>query len=126
MGAMSNLPQPPAHLARYVEALGVDQTIEFLLNFGGADLHVSRNPRPSSRIVAVLGGEAARRLFEVCDTYNLPRRVPLGKRWIAQVLFAQGNTIASIARRLHVSDTAVRGYTRAQRSSDDPRQMSFL
>lgn len=122
---LSNLPRPPAHLQRYVDALGVDQTVEFLLRFGGADLHVSRNPRPNSPVVLTLGEEGARRLFDAYETYNLPKRVPLGKRWIAQVLFTQGDSVASIARRLHMSDTAVRRYTSAQRHHD-PRQLPLL
>lgn len=122
---MSNLPRPPAHLAPYVDALGVDMAVEFLLTFGGAEMYYSRRPTPRSQLVQKFGMDAARVLATAAQDHNLPNRVPTGKRWIAQVLHCQGASIASIARTLHTSDTTVRRYVR-RTPANDPRQIPLI
>lgn len=125
-------PVPPAHVAPFVEALGAEGAIEVLLQFGGAEVHMAGRPRARSRLVAAIGPEAAARLAAVAD--RLPRRWPLAKPWIAQSLHAQGLPVAEIARRLHASDVAVRGWVRGgrtpgrpgRRSPPDTRQMKLL
>ncbi len=119
----SDIP-PPAHLAPYVEELGVEVAVAFLLAFGGAELYLARDPKGRSRLVEVVGLEGARRLGERAALRGLPARVPTGKPWIARVLHAQGLSKAEIARRLHTSDVTVRGYLADAKS--DPRQPSLL
>ncbi len=125
---MTDLPRTPAQIEAYVHVLGVEGTIAFLLEFGGAELALSRNPRADSRVAQAVGLDLARALG--AHAGHLPRRVPLAKPWIAQVLRAQGLPVAEIARRLHVSDVAVRGYLRrnlyGKRRAPDPRQYSLL
>tara|TARA_R110002094_G_scaffold160396_10_gene145818 strand:- start:4596 stop:4982 length:387 start_codon:yes stop_codon:yes gene_type:complete len=126
---LDNIPpfaQPPAHVVRYVETLGVDQAVEFLLKFGGAELYLSRNPTARSELVKAFGIDAARKLGEAADEYDLPARVPTAKKWVALVLWSQGLTGAEIARRLHMSDTTVRSWINAAKDKIDPRQADLF
>jgi len=125
---LSNLPLPPAQIEPYVRVLGVNGAIEFLLTFGGAELYLSPNPRPTSRLVQLVGDTNARALAEAAEF--LPARVPLSKPWIAVVWYTQGITVADIARRLHTSDVSVRRWMKTYRArydaQSDPRQLRLL
>ncbi|MDQ7070725.1 MAG: helix-turn-helix domain-containing protein [Rhodobacterales bacterium] len=101
-------PRPPAQIDVYVEILGVELTVEFILAFGGAELHLSRDPKGKSRLEALVGYERAKALGQVSD--RLQRRVPLVKSWTANYLAWKGMSVAEIARTLHTSDVSVRGW----------------
>lgn len=123
---MSNAPRPPAQIQPYVDVLGVEGTIEFLLEFGGAELILSQAAR-SGRLVRLVGHERAAQLVQHAG--HLPRRVPLAKRWIAAVWREQGLAVAQIARRLHVSDVTVRAYLKRSAGGarrPDPRQLDLF
>ena len=126
---MTGLPRPPAHLEAYVRILGVEGAIAFLLRFGGAELYLRRSGDVAPLLAETVGLEAAAALGQAAD--RLPRRVPTGKPWIARVWRAQGLPVAEIARRLHVSDVAVRGWLRRAGAGHgariaDPRQLPLL
>ena len=129
---MTEVPRAPAHVDLYVQVLGVDLAVQFLLAFGGAELYIAAQPGPQSQLVKVLGYEAAVALAAAAEGHGArwQARVPTGKPWIAKVWHAQGLPKAEIARRLHVTDVAVRGWLSAEpkpaRSRTDPRQASFL
>lgn len=106
----AGLPRPPAHVAPYVRVLGHDGAVEFLLEFGGAELYLSRSPSGRSRLVRRFGKRKAAELAEAAE--GLPARVPTAKPFIARTLRARGLPVAEIARRLHVSDVQVRAYLR--------------
>lgn len=121
--------KPPAHLEPYVEILGPDLAVEFLLAFGGAELYLARNPSARGRLAQVVGPEKAAELAAAADSMRMPKRVPTGKEWIARVLSEKGLPVAEIARTLHMSDNAVRGYLKAdrpKRSAPDYRQLRLL
>lgn len=124
---MTGLPPPPAHIETYVDILGVEGTVDFLLTFGGAELALSTDPA-RGRLARHVGRERAAQL--AAHAGHLPRRVPLAKPWIAQVLRSQGLPVSQIARRLHVSDVAVRGYlkraTSGPRSAPDSDQFDLF
>ncbi len=123
---MSRLPPPPAHVAPFVEVLGTEGAVDFLLNFGGAELYLSQRPRPDSRISRAIGQKRAAELAR--SGLRVPRRIPTAKPWIARVLRAQGLSVAEIARRLHVSDVAVRGWLRkggGESTGEDPQLSLF-
>ena len=101
-------PKPPAQVSAYVEILGVDGAIEFLLEFGGAELYMAKNPKTRNRLADFVGKEKAILLAKASD--HLPKRIPLKKPWIAAVLRSKGLPVAQIARKLHMSDVAVRGW----------------
>lgn len=118
---MTKGPKPPAHLAPYVSILGIDLTIDYLLAFGGSEKYVAVREANRSAVIALVGAEKAKRLADA----NLPRRVPLAKKWIAQVFHFRGFHVAEIARTLHVSDVTVRRYLDeggAKRPPPDTRQ----
>ena len=103
-----DFPPPPPNIAPYVEVLGVDGTVEFLLEFGGGYLFFTANNTLSSELVEYLGPEKA---FELGNaTGQIKGRIPIAKRWIAKVLKAKGLPTTRIARRLHTTDVTVRKY----------------
>ena len=119
--------KPPAHLLPYIATLGEDLAIEFLLTFGGAELHLGANPAVEGRVADLVGIDLARQLAAA----HLPRRVPVGKQWIAQVWRERGLPVAEIARRLHMTDVAVRRWlgkvpTDGGRSAADDRQLPLF
>lgn len=120
---MTGAPPPPAHLEPYVTALGVDTAIELFLAFGGTYLYIPRDPKGRSELVRVLGIEKAQALADLAARTALPRRLPIGKKWIAQVLKSRGLPEAKIATRLHVSNVTVTNYLRGHQARGfDPRQ----
>lgn len=102
------LPKTPVQIAPFVTVLGVDGAVEFLLEFGGAELQFSRNPRETSQLAKLVGLENARALGDLAS--GLPARIPLQKRWLAKVMHAKGLSIAQIARKLRTQDKTVRAY----------------
>lgn len=115
---------PPPQLAPFVDVLGVDGAVSFLLQFGGADLYIARNPQSRGRLTQAIGVEATKALAEMV----LPRRIPTGKPWIARVMHARGLPVAEIARTLHVTDVSVRSWLRepAADGSGDARQLPLI
>lgn len=125
-GGRVTRPDPPAHVYPYVEVLGTDLAIEFLLTFGGAELYMASAPKGRSRLVQLVGPGKAAELARAAG--HLPRRVPTAKPWIAATWHARGLPVAEIARRLHVSDVSVRNWLSKARAaaSADPRQLRLL
>lgn len=101
-------PPPPAQIAPFVQVLGVEGAIAFILTYGGAELIISENPTARCDVAQRFGIEAARALAGL----QRHRRVPLAKPWLAAYFYAQGDSIVTIARRLRVSDVSVRGWLR--------------
>ncbi len=102
----SYTPKRPAQVAPYVEIMGVDLTVQFLLTFGSGKLYLASNLGEGSRLVQLIGMDNARRLGE--NTHRLTRQVPLAKPWLAKVLAAQGMSKNEIARTLRASVQTVR------------------
>ncbi len=100
----------PANLRPYVDVLGVDGAIAFLLTFGGAELYIPDEPKGRGALERLNGGARVRELAR--RKAELQPRVPLGNRWIAQVLRGRGQSVAQIARTLHITDRTVRNYLR--------------
>lgn len=115
----------PAHINAYVTVLGDDLAVEFLLEFGGAELSLSSRPR-DGRLVQLIGKEKAVALAQQAG--HLPRRIPLAKPWVANKLRDRGLSVAEIARKMHVSDVSVRSYLKngPKRPPPDPRQYSLI
>lgn len=124
-------PAPPAHVAPFVEALGVDGAITFLMHFGGAEMFIPRDPKGGSELARVMGMDAARALSAKAQEVILPKRIPTAKPWIAAVYASRGLSKAEIARRLHVLDTTVRRWLADAGAGDaarvvDERQSSLF
>lgn len=128
--------RPPAQAEPYVEALGLESAVEFLLAFGGTEIYIAQSPKSRSRVAEVVGHEKAEALGRI--THRLPRRVPLCKPWIARLAKARGLppenkplTQADIARRLHASDVTVRKWLNSAGASSaayspDPDQLDLF
>ena len=99
------MPYPTAQVAPYVDALGAELAVTFLLAYGGAELNLSNDPKGRSAYEALLGYDGAKALSV---QPRLQKRVPLAKRWLAAMLHWQGNSTAAIARQLRASDVSVR------------------
>jgi hypothetical protein len=119
---MTTPPPMPDNVRVYVDAIGVDATITFILHFGGSEVFMSHGPS-RSELVVVLGQDAAQALADVHAMRGLPARVPVARKWLAQVLFAKGLSKNEIARRIRVSDVMVRSYLAPPR---DDRQSSLF
>ena len=105
--ALTNpMPRPTAQVAPYVEALGAETAVQFLLAFGGAELYLAEDPKGRAAHERLIGPEKAQALAAI--SHRLQKRVPLAKRWLAAVLHWQGHSAAHIARTLRVSDVSVR------------------
>ncbi len=91
-------PRPTAQVEPFVEVLGYDLAISFLLHFGGAQLNIGKCPQERSALVAVIGLDKAKALGAI--SHRLPTRIPLAKRWIAACLLSRGASVAEIAERL--------------------------
>ena len=105
------MPRPTAQVADYVDVLGADLAVLFLLRFGGAELYLATDPKGKSAVEALLGYH---KLKELAARPRLQRRVPLAKQWLAAMLDWQGHSKAEIARTLRVSDVAVNRWLRAK------------
>lgn len=122
---MTEVPRPPAHVEPIVRVLGAPLAVRFLMRFGGAELYLAADPKGRSAVAELLDADQARALAAL----HLPRRVPTAKPWLAQYLHTvEGLSAAEIARSLHVTDVAVRGYLRdgPKRPPPEHRQLSLL
>ena len=106
------MPRPTAQVAPFVEALGAETVVAFLLAYGGAELYMGNDPKGRSSHDAMLGYDKARALAAIA--HRLPRRVPLAKQWLARMLNCQGQSTSGIARTLRSSDVAVRRWLTAE------------
>lgn len=97
--------KPTAQVEPYVDVLGLDGAIEFLLAFGGAEISLSVNPTPKSKVAQLVG---RRKAIALARKPGLPRRVPTARKWLAAAMISKGLPVNEIARRLHVTDVAVR------------------
>lgn len=104
----------PHQIAPYVRALGIEGAVRFFIAFGGAPAYVASNPETRSLMREVIGEEGIRALAREID--GRIARVPLAKKWIARIRFAQNCSILAIARELHVADKTVRGWLKEERA----------
>lgn len=113
-------PLPTAQVEPFVEVLGTELTVVFLLEFGGAELYVGSRFLIHGEVAQLLGIPKATALGEI--SHRLPRRIPLAKQWLSKCLLAEGHSKAAIARKLRVSDVSVRRWLRGSNTpSSGPR-----
>ena len=106
-----NYPKPSAQLAPYVEVLGPELAIRFLLHFGGSRLYFPERPNGKSIAEGVIGADNFGRLAKVLGA-RLTSRVPIGNRWLVAALAAQGKSIGEIARTVRATDVSVQKWLR--------------
>lgn len=116
----------PANLRPYVKAVGVKNTVQFLLAFGGTELNPSRRVTERSAVAKKFGLDFAQKIADLSGEYGWQPRVPLASEWVAQQLILSGHTVADVARRLRVADTTVRRWTVDERERRDIDQLKQL
>ncbi|ADZ70100.1 helix-turn-helix domain-containing protein [Polymorphum gilvum] len=118
----AKLPEPPANVAPFVEALGVDDAVALFLNLGGTEVYLPAQSSRRSMAARTIGADKVDALARVLGHGYY--RVPVANTWIAQVMRARGATNAEIARTLRVDVSTVRKWLPAQ---DGPsRQLDFF
>ncbi len=106
------MPRPPAQVLPYFETLGLELTVTFLLTFGGADLYLPTDPKGGSEVESLIGSNNLKALAALsrAPKSTMQKRVPLAKRWLAEVLHWQGYSKAAIARKLRITTVSVGRY----------------
>jgi len=103
--------RPPKNVEPFVEILGEELCIRFLLAFGGAPIYLTDNPQSGNRVAGLVG---QRKTAELADRFGsrLSVYIPTPKHWIAAALHSRGVAVQEIARTLHCSIPTVRKYCR--------------
>jgi hypothetical protein len=123
------IPQPPAHVQPYVDALGEDRALDVLLTFGGSEVYLASRPTERSRLAQLIGTDGVVALAAISD--SLKSRIPTARPWCAAMLRTRGLPVAEIARRLSANDSTVRRWLKladadARNRPGDPRQLSLI
>lgn len=105
------MPPPTAQVAAYVKVLGAELAVQFIPQFGGAQLYLAEDPKEKSNVEKLLGFDKVK---ELAARPSLQRRIPLAKRWLAEMLDWKGYSKAAIARTLRVFDSTVSRYLAGQ------------
>jgi hypothetical protein len=92
----------------WVDVLGVDDAAKVFLTVGGGYAYVPGNPEstPDNEFVTLLGPDKAQILRDAIGAGS--RRIPLANTFLARLLRSRGHNPTAIARKLRLSDTAVR------------------
>lgn len=115
----------PAHLAVYVDALGVDCAMALFLAAGGSQVYLGRKSSDGAIIAQAIGSENAALLAEKHGHGYI--KVPLARQWVAQVQWSRGNSVNEIARIVRADVATVRRWLGpAPRERFQQLQLSFL
>lgn len=74
------MPRPTAQVQPYVEAMGAETAVTFLLAFGGAELTIAEEPTERAAYVRLIGLDKAKALAAVA--HRLHEGVPLASKWL--------------------------------------------
>lgn len=96
------LPRPPAHIEPYVDVLGHEVAICFLLSFVESALYFAKSAGGRSEAEALLGKTKLDALSDRLGA-KLTVRIPMGNPWIIATLHARGLPANEIARTVRVS-----------------------
>jgi hypothetical protein len=98
--------RPPAQIEVFVEVLGLELTMEFLLAFGGSPIQLSMRPQAGTLLSKVVTQEQISALAKA--TGGGWYRVPTCKPFLCSYFSGMGMSVSAIARKLHITDTTVR------------------
>ena len=85
----------PEQLLPYVQVLGVDLAVDLFLKLGGSQINLPAKSGTETRAAKVIGAENVERLAEWFGTGYV--KVPLGNKWVAEVLHGKGLNHQEIA-----------------------------
>lgn len=103
---MTDYPRHPASIDAFVEVLGPELTVRFLIEMGGCRLYFPNDPKGKSAAEALIGAEALRELGRRQSQNR--RELPLPRPWLIRALHAEGKSVSEICRMLKTSDRNVR------------------
>lgn len=123
---MSDYPRHPAHLDPYIEVLGPELAVRFLIEFGGTPAYFPDDPKGKSAAEALIGPERLRALGA-----RMPSNwaeIPMPRPWLIRALDAEGKSVAAICRLLHTSSTNVKKQLRLAKKAQlsagaEPQQL---
>ena len=87
----ARFPPDRPRLAPYVECLGAELAVRFLLAYGGAEIYLASGPKGRSPAEALVGAEAVARMADHCQLGQRAR--PAGA--------AMAGPVAALARPFH-------------------------
>ncbi|EFH11612.1 hypothetical protein ACFFMP_02475 [Pseudoroseomonas cervicalis] len=119
MGVISSGVRPPAELAHIVQRIGESGTLQLIEALGGRRIYIPMHLSDTTPIVVVLGRDMAQQLVEL-HPYHL--QVPLARHWRMRLYRARGETLASIASKLGMTEN---GVWRALRNEAADQQQSL-
>ncbi len=97
----------PKNLEPYIEALGEDLTLAFIMRFGGSPVYLPSSEATDSEIKTVLGADGIKALAKIFGPGQIGR-VPIAREWTVRKLKAHHWSTLAIARELRVTDETVR------------------
>jgi hypothetical protein len=119
---------PPAELAYLTRHIGAAAVLRLIEEAGGTRIDVPKcEPEAVNqghKLARMIGLPAARALVAGLGAGQI--KVPLCRWWRARIYRAEGDSYAEIARRLGVTESAVHGYLRAARMTNQPEQLTLL
>ncbi|MGH1416879.1 MAG: helix-turn-helix domain-containing protein [Pelagimonas sp.] len=131
---MIDYPRHPAHLTPYVETLGAELTVRFLIALGGCDMYFPGDPKGKSKAEELVGPERLKRLGQAMPSNR--SRIPLPRVWLVHALQAEGRTVPETCRILKTTNVTVRNSLKKSPHGgsepipdddcDDDRQMSLF
>ncbi|MEO0632907.1 MAG: hypothetical protein AAFY52_02085 [Pseudomonadota bacterium] len=107
----AKLPPPCDAAETYVELLGEQTALAFILEFGGSEVFIPEKPRGKGMVEAIVGYEGMKALRHA--SFEASFRIPLANKWVAQCLHVQGHSINAIARRMRMTTNTVSKYIKA-------------
>ncbi len=110
----------PANVSRFIDVLGEDLTLDFLLKFGGTPVYLAITPRPNSPVVECVGYDKASKLGRSLGPGAV--QIPTAKPWMAVKLKEKGFTGIAIARLLHTDSRTIRRWL----NGGDKRQLDLF
>lgn len=107
--AVSEGVSTPAHLARFVDVLGVEHAKALFLAVGGSQIYLPRASSDRTLAAEAIGADNVERLAEAFGYGYI--KVPLARQWIAQVMRSAGASDNEIARTVRADVATVRRWT---------------
>ena len=105
-------PRPPAHVEPFVEVLGPQLALAFILRLGGAPIYAARDPRGRGLAERLIGRA---HLTELHNRLGTCINVPIANGWVVLSLHSEGKSAGEIARTARLSVRTVYHYLKAGR-----------
>lgn len=99
--------ETPQNLQSYIDALGEELALIFIMRFGGSPVYLPASENTQSDVHAVVGAAGIKALAKIFGPGQIGR-VPIAREWTIRQLKARDWSTLAIARELRVTDETVR------------------